>query len=215
MAIFKEKTFGLLVDTLKGAAVGAGIGGGLARFKLKGKDSTEINVASRKIQLNLHLGVIGGAIIGGALGLLASAIKTVSNHVNRKITVNNRLLSEVTKALEQMGHREGMSFTRDPKTADILKTKASLVIYKYSDELRVIVNTANDSKLALVSKQITDKIAKQKEISVVNEVISNNGKFRDIKITAISDPSTDVNQIVWIVSTFIKNGYPVYLVEVG
>lgn len=215
MAIFKEKRFGLLTDTLKGAAIGAGIGGGLTRFKLKGKDTTDITIKSKTIPLNIQIGVAGGAIIGGAMGLIASAIKSATNYVNKKNTVNARLMPEVTKALESMGHKEGMTFTKDPKTADRLKTKVSLVVYKYSDELRIIVNTSNDPKLSLVSKQITDKIAKVENFSVTDEIISGNGKFKDIKVTAISEPSTDVNRIVWIVNTFISNGYPVYLVEVG
>lgn len=215
MAIFKEKSFGLLTDTLKGAAIGAGVGGGLTRFKLKGKESMDVTVKSKTIPLNIQTGVLGGALIGGTLGLIASAIKSATNYVNRKNTVNARLMPEVTKVLESMGHKEGMTFTLDPKTADSLKTKVSLVVYKYSDELRIIVNTANDHKLSLVSKQITDKIAKSDNFSVTNEVISGNGKFKDIKVTAISEPSIDVNRIVWIVNTFISNGYPVYLVEVG
>ena len=229
MVIFKEKNFGLLEGTLKGAAVGVGVGGGMVKFlgKKGKKDSDpktlDINtphvkfkereiIKSRKVTLDTQSGAISGAIIGAALGFLASAIKETANYINKKRTVNDRLLPTVVKRLEKLGHKEGMSFTLDPKRADMLKAKVSIVVYKYSDDLRIIVNTVNDNKLEAISKQVTEKIARS-NTSAYREEIS--GKFRDLKITAISDSSADADYIAWVANTFINNGYPVYLVEVG
>lgn len=231
MVVFKEKNFGLLRNVRNGAAIGAGIGGGVTKFLLwnknrggKKEDAIKVPVphvsfkekekliSTRKITLDTQTAAIGGAIIGAALGFFASAIKSTADYINKKNTVNDRLLPDVVKSLERSGHKEGMSFTCDPKRADMMKAKVSIVIYKYSDDLRLIVNTVNDNKLAAISKQVTDKIARSSS-SVYKEEVS--GKFRDLKITAISDSSTDADYIAWVANTFINNGYPVYLVEVG
>lgn len=229
MVIFKEKNFGLLEGTWKGAAIGTAVGGGMVRFLgKKGKkdgDSKTLDIntpsykfkekevlKSRKVTLDTQTGALAGAIIGAALGFLASAIKDTANYINKKRTVNDRLLPDVVKRLEKMGHKQDMSFTLDPKRADMMKAKVSLVVYKYSDDLRLIVNTVDDHKLAAIMKQVTEKIARS-TTSAYREEIS--GKFRDLKITAISDSSTDADYIAWVASNFINNGYPVYLVEVG
>ena len=229
MIKFKEKIFGLLGDMGKGAAIGSAVGGGMTKFYLGGKkkhiitfgekkDRTSTPAISenkpkqRRVELTTQVGAITGAIIGAALGAIASGIKAASDYINRKKTVDARLMVDVVKSLEKRGHKEGMSFTRDPRKADLLKTKVSIVVYKYSDELRIVVNSVDDNKLNRISEALTDKLAKSRK-AVFSEEIS--GKYKDLKITAISDPSTDAEVISWVASTFIENGYPVYLVEVG
>lgn len=213
MVTFKERYFGVASDTLKGATVGFTLGGLIGRFGLDDSASKTVKIKSREITIDkAHIGAFGGALVGAALGFFASAIRTAANAMNRRATVNNRLMPEVVKLLEKMGHKEGMSFTRDPGRADLMKSKVSIVVYKYSDDLRVVVNTVNDDKLAKISKEVSNQVAKSKS-SVYREEVS--GKFKNIKITAMSDASEDAGYIAWIASTYINNGYPVYLVEVG
>ena len=232
MVKFKEKNFGLLGDMAKGAAIGTAVGGGMTKFYLGGKKSKIIKFGdkksddktpeateastekpkTRRVELNAQVGAIAGAVVGAALGAIASGIKAATYYINRKKTVDNRLMGDVVKSLEKRGHKEGMSFTRDPRKADLLKTKVSIVIYKYSEELRIVVNSMSDPKLDKISQGLAEKLAESRK-AVYNEEIS--GKYKDLKITAISDPSTDAEVISWVASTFIENGYPVYLVEVG
>lgn len=233
MVKFKEKNFGLLGDMAKGAAIGTAVGGGMTKFYLGGKKSKVIEFGkeesdkdkkpekspdtsekpkTRRVELNAQAGAIAGAVVGAALGAIASGIKAASFYINRKKTVDNRLMRDIVKSLENRGHKEGMSFTRDPRKADLLKTKVSIVVYKYSDELRIVVNSVSDPKLDKISQTLTERLAKTQK-AIYNEEIS--GKYKDLKITAISDPSTDAEVISWVASTFIENGYPVYLVEVG
>lgn len=217
MIKFKEKNFGLLESTAYGAAIGAAVGGGTRRLMGKPKKKTAAvsfkdKIKTRFVSLDQDTAAIGGALIGATLGFIAGAIKETANYINKRKTVNSRLLPDVVTRLGKLGHKQDMSFTLDPKRADMLKTKVSIVIYKYSDDLRIVVNTVNDPKLDAVSKQLTEKIARS-TTSTYKEEIS--GKFKDLKITAISDHSTDADYIAWVVSTFINNGYPVYIVEVG
>lgn len=225
MIIFKEKCFGDLSDSLKntlhntlqGAAIGSAIGGGVAKFyplTRERKVTAKGGVKTVKVKVSVQDAAVGGALIGAALGLIGSAIKETANYFNKERTVNNRLLPSVVKKLEAAGHKEGMSFTRDPKHADTMKTKVSLVIYKFSDDLRIVVNSESDKKLDTIMNDLTKKMAQsQYGGGVHKEEIS--GKYKDLKITAISDPSTDADYIAWVASNFINNGYPVYLVEVG
>lgn len=209
MAKFKEKNFGLLTGVRNGATVGAALSGGIYRFAFSGKRPP---IQVRNITIDTPIAALAGGIIGATLGAIAYGIKSISNRIEKKKAINYRLMPAIVKELERQGHKEGMSFTRDPKHADRLKTKVSIVIYKNSGDLRLIVNTVNDDKLSRIMKDITTKIAKTRE-AVFREEASD--RFKDLKITAISDPSTDAGYIAWIASTFINNGYPVYLVEVG
>lgn len=215
MVIFKEKNFGIFANTLKGAAVGASVGGSLTKFALgnKKKTTVEVPLRSKPVTIDTKIGTIGGAIIGATLGLVASAIKTTANYINRRNTVNKRILPKAIDMLTKMGHREGMSFTLDPRKADMLRTKVSLVVYKYSDELRLIVNTQDDQKLNQVTSMVADKIANATDTAYREEA---SGRFKDLKITSIKGSSVDEAKFIAdVASTYITNGYPVYLVEVG
>ena len=105
MIKFKEKNFGILSGTAQGAAIGATVGGGMVKFLGKNKKGENTKVLdintpsykfkgkevlrSRKITLDSQAGAITGAIVGAAMGFLASAIKETVNYFNKKRTVNN------------------------------------------------------------------------------------------------------------------------------
>ena len=161
-----------------------------------------------KIKDNLLI-TAGGTIIGAALGALVGTIKDISEGISRSRTVDARLLGDVVKILKKSGLRENLDFTRDPKRANELKTKVCIVISKYSDDLRLLINTVNDAKL----KGITGKISKD----VPNGSIKNNttsDKYNEITLSTISS-GADADLIAEIIKQFVSAKYPVYIVEVG
>lgn len=216
MIEFRQKQFDVLSDMATGAAIGGSIGGfghmlGLGRNKFRPK---KINNNKEENQYNtwqegLKVG-LAGVVIGAALGALVGGIKEISTKVNRKNTVDRRLMSKVCEVLKRDGLKEGINFTKDPKTATSLKTRVCIVISKVSGELRLSVNLASDPKLKTVSDEIIKRLP---NTAASSEKISD--KFNDIIITTISDASADVGLVVGIIEKYIHSGYPVYLVEVG
>lgn len=153
---------------------------------------------------------LGGVAIGGALGALAGMIMDVSDYINKKTTVNNRLLKDVLGNLKKTGYKEGTDFTRDPKMASLIKTKVCLVISKSSDELKLLINTVNDSKLKTITEQIIKNLP---TLSTLTEKVSD--RFNEINITTMTSNSGDATWVTSVAEKFISSGYPVYLVEVG
>lgn len=153
---------------------------------------------------------LGGIAIGATLGALAGMIMDASDYINKKKTVNNRLLKDVTENLKKIGYREGQNFTRDPKMASLLKTKVCLVISKSSDELKLLINTVNDGKLKTLTGQITKNLP---TMSTLNEKVSD--RFNEINITTMTSNSGDAIWVTSVAEKFISSGFPVYLVEVG
>lgn len=153
---------------------------------------------------------LGGIAIGATLGALAGMIMDASDYINKKKTVNNRLLKDVVDNLKKIGYREGQNFTRDPKMASLLKTKVCLVISKSSDELKLLINTVNDGKLKTLTGQITKNLP---TMSTLNEKVSD--RFNEINITTMTSNSGDAVWVTSVAEKFISAGFPVYLVEVG
>lgn len=150
-----------------------------------------------------------GALIGAALGAVAGAIKDIGTVVNRKNTVDNRLMSKVISKLKSKGANENVDFTRNPKAATQLKSKVCIVISKYSDDLRVLINTVNDPKLESLTNRITKNVPNG---SIKNNTTSD--KFNELILSTISS-GADADLITEITLNYIKAKYPVYLVEVG
>lgn len=214
MIKFRQKDFSILSDIKKGAmagtAAGATIAGGLKTVFRKGKEP-DIKLPGKLGNITPEIVIIGGGtVLGAALGLLAGTVKEISKVVNRNTTVDNRLMQDVVDMLKKSGLKEGRSFTRDPKTANELKTKVCIVVTKVSNDLRLLINTVTDPKL----REVTNGIVKHvKNTSMVTEKLSD--KFNDITVSTISDSSADAGLITGIAQSFIHAGYPVYLVEVG
>ena len=61
-------------------------------------------------------------------------------------------MDRVVEDLKKTGFNEGSDFTRDPKTADSLKSAISVAITRNSGELRLLVNTIADNKLKDITK---------------------------------------------------------------
>lgn len=211
MIEFRQKNFGILSDITKGAAIGGSVGSFSSLFRKKADPSVSGDYAIKNRAWKESLGMtMTGVIIGAALGALVGGIKEISTKVNRKTTVDRRLMSKVIEVLRKDGHKEGTDFTKDPKTATSLRTKVCIVISKVSGELRVSVNLVSDPKLKTVSDEIIKRLP---NTSATTQKMSD--KFNDITITSISDSSADTGLIVGIIEKFIHSGYPVYLVEVG
>lgn len=203
MIKFKQKKFGVLSDTVSGAKIGA-ISGALA---------TKIPFFRRGNRNNWteDLAIVGGGtILGAGLGLLIGLSKEISTKANRVATVDRRLMQNVVEALKKTGFKEGIDFTRDPKTANELKTKVCIVISKESNNLSLLINTVLDSKLKTVTNGMVKNIP---NTATVNTKLSD--KYNDISISTISDSSANTGLIVGIAEYFIRHKYPVYLVEVG
>lgn len=90
-----------------------------------------------------------------------------------------------------------------------MKTKVCVVISRTADELGVLVNMANDPKLKSVSAEITKSLPVDAQ-----ETEKFSDRFNDLQIS--SYPSSKDSVFVFsIVESFIKRGFPVYLLEVG
>lgn len=175
------------------------------KFVKKGGWYNNLNPFYRKALLEL-----GGVAIGAGLGALAGMIMDVSDYMNRKRTVNNRLLKDVVDNLKKTGYREGKDFTRDPKMANLLKTKVCLVISKSSDDLKLLINTVKDNKLKTISGQIIKNLP---TMSTLTEKVSD--RFNEINITTMTSNSGNATWVTSVAEKFIAEGFPVYLVEVG
>ena len=155
-------------------------------------------------------GAITGVVIGASLGVLAEGIKNIADKFNKKNTLDNRLMKTVIENLEKTGFKEGVQFTRDPKTASERRVKICISIARVNGDLKLLVNTIKDPKLKDISETMISRLP---NTSVVRQDMKD--KFNEISITSISDSSADSGLITGIAEYFIRNGYPVYLVEVG
>ena len=208
MVEFRQKQFGIVSSVRNGAAIGATVGTlatklpiikNLPIFKKKDDNwKTELSIIG------------GGTIIGAGLGLLVGLTKDISTRVNRATTVDARLMQGVIENLKKDGFKEGIDYTRDPKTANDLKMKVCIVISKSSGNMQLLVNTVADTKLKTVALNMAKNIP---NTATVNTKLSD--KYNDISISTISDSSANIGLVTGIAEYFIRNKYPVYLVEVG
>ena len=208
MVEFRQKQFGIVSSVKNGAAIGATVGTlatklpiikNLPIFKKKDDNwKTELSIIG------------GGTIIGAGLGLLVGLTKDISTRVNRATTVDARLMQGVIENLKKDGFKEGIDYTRDPKTANDLKMKVCIVISKNSGNMQLLVNTVADTKLKTVALNMAKNIP---NTATVNTKLSD--KYNDISISTVSDSSANLGLVTGIAEYFIRNKYPVYLVEVG
>ena len=224
MINFRRKDFSVLGNTLQGASIGgslgvmaAGLGGKdakgiiLPKFKKKIISDSSIDSFNNSGAFIKRAGVIGaGMIVGAALGALVGLVKKSDELISQKSTVDKRLMDRVVGDLKKTGFKEGINFTRDPHEADRLKTPISIAITRNSGELRLLVNTVADEKLKSITKELIKNLP---NTSAVSQEAKN--RYNEISITSISDGSADVGLITGIAERFIRNKYPVYLVEVG
>ena len=204
MIKFKQKGYSdnIISNSLSGLKIGAGIGTTLAGV-LKFSSSDEVK------KINPLIVVGSGALYGAALGAITGIIKDYTVSSSRK-NAGIRLFDDVIKDLRGKGFKEGSDFTQDPRLANIIKTKVCIVVSRRSTGLKILINTINDPDLVKVTNRVHESLGK----SVLTTEKVNN-KFNELTISTLSSNNGDSNFVARIIETFIRNGYPVYIVEVG
>lgn len=158
-------------------------------------------------QIKRILVSLGATALGAGIGAIIGAIADYTDHKNK--AGNERLMKSVVDNLKRMGFKDGIQYTLDPKMATLLKTRVTLVISKTADSMRLIINSANDSKLGKVSEGIIKNLP---SMSTTNSKFSD--RFNEISITTLSSQE-NATFVSSVAERFIKEGFPVYLVEVG
>ena len=202
MIKFRQKAYSdnVIAGTLDGIKYGAGVGTVLAGILKTTK-------YDKKVSPFLVLG--GSMVVGAALGALAG--KKKDNDMKKSRTdAGVRLFDSVLDDLRKIGFREGRDFTQDPKMANVMKTKVCIVVSRTSSGIKMLINTINDPNL----KEITDQIRGSLGRTIVSTEKSSD-KYNDLTITTLSSSGNDSVFITKIIESFIRRGYPVYIVEVG
>lgn len=220
MIKFRRKDFSIVSDTLAGAKAGAFIGTLGSAFTPKSigidkkvdssktiKFKSGYNSLDKFKQSSLVVGAT--TIVGAALGALVGVVKAADRAISRS-NVDNRLMQTIVDNLKKLSFKEGTDFTRDPKTADRLRTKVGIVVTKSSGELRILINVFSDNKLRDLTSEVTRTLP---NTSVITKTASN--KYNEISVSTISDGSADAGLVTGVCELYIRSGYPVYLVEVG
>ena len=196
----KEKTYGRVVsDAIRGASLGLMAGTGA--LQLSGINRTGSIRAKAMIPL---MGAALGAVAGSLWGIVKTADQVISQH-----GTGHKLIEEVLKNLKRAGYKRDTDWTTDPKRATIMKTKVCVVISRSADELGVLINMANDPKLKSVSAEITKNLPVDAQ-----ETEKFSDRFNDLQISSYPS-SKDAVFVFSIIESFIKRGFPVYLLEVG
>ena len=186
-SIFKSALNGSWVgSTMAGLGTASGFGGATPASKLA------------------FLG--GGLLVGAALGALYGSLKASTAGNSRANVGNNRLLPRVFENLHKIGFKEGKDFVRSPKEANMLKTKVCIVVTRVNGDLKLLVNSARDSKLQRVVENIH---IPNTSVTTTNK----SDRYNDITISSISDGSADAGLVTGLCEYFIRSGFPVYLIE--
>jgi hypothetical protein len=227
MIKFKRKEFSnyILSNTIKGASIGATIGTGMAGLNLsdnmrgdnwfartynsQARNSNDRSYPKQTTNQKLLIAA-AGTLIGAALGAIVGTVKAVTEKTSQHGT-DHRLLKDVMKTLSSLGYKEGIDYTRDPETANRLKTRVCLVITRDAANISLLVNMVNDNKLSKDADKILRSLPGKPQIRYSRTT----DKYNDITISTISKSGSNADLVTNIVDGFIKAGYPVYLVEVG
>lgn len=202
MIKFRQKAYSsdnVISGALDGVKYGAGVGTVLAGI-LK---ATKTNKVSPYL-------VVGGSILAGAaLGALAGKAKDKEIQKSR-VGAGVRLFESVLDNLRKIGFKEGYDFTQDPKMANVMKTKVCIVVSRNSSGLKMLINTVDDPELKEITKRIHGSLGRN---TISTERVNN--RFNELTITTMSSNGGDATFVTRIIETFIRNGYPVYIVEIG
>ena len=202
MIKFRQKAYSdnVVGGALNGVKYGAGVGTVLASILKATKNDQKIS----------PILVVGGSMLAGAaLGALAGKVKD-DNLQKARTTAGVRLFDSVLDNLRKIGFKEGQDFTQDPRMANIIKTKVCIVVSRNSSGLKLLINTVDDPELKDVTKKIHGSLGRN---TVSSEKINN--RYNELTITTMSSNGGDATFVTRIIETFIRNGYPVYIVEVG
>lgn len=197
----REKSYGAITNSAwRGAAAGGTLGAGLA---LQYMSRAQIGSNRAKAMVPLV-----GAALGGLAGSLWGVVKTLDTKISQSRT-GHKLISEIIKNLKRAGYREGQQWTLDPKKATLMKSKVCVVVSQSADNTGILINMANDQKLKEISLEITNSLP-----TGFRETEKISDRFNEVQISSFPD-KTDATYIFMILEKFIKNGFPVYLIEVG
>ena len=212
MIKFRARNFSnyIISDAATGAQTGAILGTLFSpAFAALTKKATKMNLGSWVKYVGSTLGV--GLLVGAALGILVGAVRTVGEKINQETTTDDRLMKWIIQDLKNKGFKEGTDFTRDPKTADRLRTKISIVVSRVNGDLKLVINAADDIKLSRLAYNITKNIPSS---TAKTEKVSD--KYNELTITTISGvQSSDAGFVSGICEKLIRSGYPIYILEVG
>ena len=202
MIKFRQKAYSdnVVGGALNGVKYGAGVGTVLAGILKATKNDQKIS----------PILVVGGSMLAGAaLGALAGKVKD-DKLQKARTTAGVRLFDLVLDNLRKIGFKEGQDFTQDPRMANVIKTKVCIVVSRNSSGLKLLINTVDDPDLKEITKRIHGSLGRN---TVSSEKINN--KYNELTITTMSSNGGDATFVTRIIETFIRNGYPVYIVEVG
>ena len=186
--------------TMKGLGVGGLINGvalGAAAIEKKG---WTVNQAFKAVGYSV--------LVGAALGLVLGVTKKIAETSSRNKT-NQRVINIVTKLLKNKGFEENKDFTTDPKTADLEKTKVTVLVNRGNGDLKLAINVISDEKLEKVCNRVVSELP-DKSKTMTKE----SNRYNEIMITTLSS-GNDAIVISGIIEKFIRAGYPVYMIEVG
>lgn len=194
---FTEDIWG---GTMKGLGVGGLINGialGAAAIDKKG---WSVKQAFKAVGYSV--------LVGASLGLVLGITKKIAEVSSRNKT-NQRVINTVTKLLKNKGFEENKDFTTDPKTADLEKTKVTVLVNRGNGDLKLALNVISDEKLEKVCNKIVSELP-DKSKTMTKE----SNRYNEIMITTLSS-GNDAIVISGIIEKFIRAGYPVYMIEVG
>lgn len=212
MIKFRAKNFSnyMLSDAATGAQAGAALGTLFAPFSVSAL-SKMTGRSWRGNWLKYTGGSIGaGLLAGSVLGLIFGAARQYNEKRNRATTVDDRLMKWITTDLKNRGFVEGRDFTRDPKVADLLRTRISIVVSRVNGDLQLVINAADDIKLSKLAYEVTSTLP---STSAKTEKVSD--KYNELTITTVSNGYTDPGFVSGICEKIIRSGYPIYILEVG
>lgn len=199
-----------LDNSFKGASIGGALGSIASPFFVTAKNAA--NPTNYEWAKGAAKGAVSGIIVGAALGTLFGIIKNEAISRNRNNTINDRYLPKVTEMLLNRGFLEDKDFTRDPKTADDLKTRICIMVSRYSTDTRISINCSADFKTQqLIDKMIND-LGLSRRVSIKKQ---GSDRFANIEMLKRTKIDEDVNLIKSISEYLMKRHIPIYLVEVG
>lgn len=197
-------------NSFKGASIGGALGSIASPFFVTAKNVA--NPTKYEWAKGAAKGAVSGIIVGAALGTLFGIIKNKTILRNRDNTINNRYLPKVTEMLLKCGFIEDRDFTRDPKTADDLRTRICIMVSRYSTDTRISINCSADFKTQqLIDKMIND-LGLSRKVSIKKQ---GSDRFSNIEMLKRTKIDEDVNLIKSISEYLMKKHIPIYLVEVG
>lgn len=161
------------------------------------------------INKNRLLLVGGSMLVGAALGALVGGVRDFLDWKQKKSVGSTRMSDRIIDNLVRMGYKGGKDFTMNSKLANSLKLKVCVSVSRVNGEVKLVVNTANDSNLQKITSDITKNLPKS---AVATETIGD--KFNNLVITKMSSVE-DPAFVSSILEQFIRKGYPVYIVEIG